>query len=91
MTEPNKHKSFSEALFEGVTRNNAPEFTKVMTAAQDGDTHLVMYKLLQTLSNMHDTVADMYKLQGDSGKASYHYQMANRIRTEAQHNKNAAA
>lgn len=73
---------FSTLLIEGRT-SNPGEFQKVLPATSEQDHHQVMFKLLQTLSNFHDTVADMYASKGDNGKASYHYQIANRIRAEA--------
>lgn len=77
------HESFTDHLLEGVRKGNTGEFQKVLPASEQGDTSLVMFKALQTLSNMHDVIADMYVQSGDETLANLHYQLANRIRTEA--------
>lgn len=89
MNDDTSSPSFSELLIEGIKTKNIQEFQKVANATANSESSLVMFKLLQTLCNFHDAVADIYAQKGDKGQATYHYQLANRIRTEAQHNKNA--
>jgi len=81
----NTSSPFSGLLSEAFS--NPTEFQKVMPAATENDSSQVMFKLIQTLANFHDSVADIYAQQGQTQKASYHYQMANRMRAEAQQNK----
>lgn len=89
MNKETPTKTFSSLLTEGFA--NPAEFKKVLPAATEQDHSQVMFKLLQTLSNFHDSIADLYAKDGNNGKASYHYQMANRIRTEAQQSKRASS
>lgn len=58
------------------------------TAAKQSGEGLVMYKALMSLSNLHETIADMFELKGDKSKAAWHQQMSDKIRTEANQEKN---
>lgn len=82
--------SFTDELLETVRKGNTGEFQKVLPAAGQGDTSLVMFKALQTLSNFHDVVADLYSQEGNESFANLHYQFANRIRSEALKARNKA-
>ena len=86
----NPQESFSDAVLEGVRKNNTGEFQKVLPASEQGDASLVMFKVLQTLSNLHDVVADMYTTNGEEALANLHFQLANRVRAEALKARNKA-
>lgn len=75
--------TFREEVLEGVRKSNTGEFQKVLPATSAGDSSLVMFKVLQTLSNLHDVVADMYTVKGEESLANLHFQLANRVRSEA--------
>lgn len=74
---------FMNQLLEGVRKTNIPEFQKVMAVKNIDNENILMFKILQTLSNLHDVVSDMYIIDKNETRATLHSQLANRIRIEA--------
>jgi hypothetical protein len=56
------------------------DFDRVRTSHPQGN--VVLYQALMTACNMHETIASIMA-QEKNARASYHREMANRLRTEA--------
>lgn len=62
---------------------NTTEFLRSQQAQSSSLENLMMYKMVQTLSNFHDATADMYDAQGNTQKAKYHRDISAKLRTDA--------
>lgn len=81
-----KYKSLTEALNESVLIKKPGDFTKPNQLEADTQNE-AMYKLLMTLSNLHSAVSDVQKMSGNT-MWKWHADMSDKIRSEANRNKN---
>ena len=71
--------NFEKFLLEG----NMSNFTRVENIPDSTDSSIILEKMLYTIANIHETCADLYKSKGNSQKAAYHNQLAQRFLSEA--------
>lgn len=76
-------KSALDIIKESKAKVQLPKFTR----ARDQQSS-VMFMALMTASNMHLTLAEMYHAAGDETKNTFHQDLANRLRNEANGQKN---
>lgn len=77
-----KNNAIALLLNEAVNKNTG-EFVRTQNVQSPSLENLMMYKMIQTLSNFHDATADMYDAQGNTQKAKYHRDISVKLRTDA--------